>query len=157
MTLRSDKTWNSTPIPDRVKFRAANKWIADGDCRISTYSVGSHGYAQIGWGEDGKNHIVLAHRAAWEFHMGPVPIGYTLDHQCKVKKCINPAHLRILPNFENARRTDGRDWALGQCVNGHPNSELREYSRGPGLPKRKRCSVCNGDYQRRYRAKLKAA
>ena len=37
-------------IPDRVASRAANRWIAgENGCHISTYSVASHGYAQIGF------------------------------------------------------------------------------------------------------------
>ena len=121
----SRKPWNSTTIPDRVRERASTRWAADLDCWISTYSVTAQGYAQVGWQGNGEKHVVLAHRASWEYSMGPVPIGYTLDHLCKQKRCVNPAHLRILSNFENARRTSGRDWPLGQCVNGHPNSLLR--------------------------------
>lgn len=119
----SRRPWNSATIPDRVKERAATRWEADGDCWISTHSTASHGYAQIGWSSPDERKIVLAHRASWEHSMGPVPLGYTLDHLCKQKRCVNPAHLRILPNYENARRTAGRDWPLGQCAHGHPNSE----------------------------------
>ena len=133
----SRRQWNATVIPQRVRERAATKWESDGDCQISTYSIASHGYAQIGWQNNRDRHVVLAHRASWEFSMGPVPLEYTLDHLCKQKRCVNPAHLRILPNFENARRTSGRDWPLGQCVNGHPNSLLRSDAKG-----KRYCSEC---------------
>ena len=149
---RSNKDWNARAIPERVKFRASSKWVAEGECMISTYSVGSHGYAQIGWQSRFERATVLAHRASWEYTMGPVPEGYTLDHVCKNHRCVNVAHLRILPNYENARRTSGRDWPLGQCVNGHPNSELREYSVGAGKTKL-RCRLCAREWQRTYRKK----
>lgn len=113
--------WNRTAVPDRVRERAHTNWQSDGDCWISTYSAASHGYAQIGWQDGGERHCVLAHRASWEHVNGPVPAGKTLDHVCKSKRCVNPSHLRVLDNWENARRTAGRDWPLGQCVNGHPN------------------------------------
>jgi len=128
--------WNQVVIPDRVKERAHERWEPDGDCWISTYSTGSHGYAQIGWGVQGKSHIVLAHRASWEHVNGPVPQGMTIDHLCKQRQCVNPAHHRVLPNYENARRTGGRDWPLGECVNGHSNDHLKEYDG------RRHCSIC---------------
>ncbi|AXH44432.1 HNH endonuclease [Arthrobacter phage MargaretKali] len=87
--------------------------------------------------------------------MGPVPLGHTIDHTCKQKRCVNPNHLRILTNYENARRTDGRDWPLGQCVNGHPNSELRDFANGDGKTKR-RCRICYHGYQKKYQRKIKA-
>jgi len=51
-----------------------------------------------------------------------MPVGVTLDHTCKTRQCVNPDHLRVLPNYENARRVNGMDWPMGQCANGHPNS-----------------------------------
>lgn len=158
MALRSDRTWNSVVIPERVKQRASTKWVPSLDCWISTYSTASHGYAQIGWQSraEGVRHVVLAHRASWEHVNGPVPVGMTLDHLCKQRTCVNPSHLRVLSNYENARRTDGRDWPLGQCVNGHPNSELRDFPDGVGKT-RKRCRICALEYQRRYQAKKRLA
>lgn len=129
--FRTPDRWNSVPIPERVALRAFERVEVDEDgCWISTYSVGSHGYAQIGWQENGKTHMVLAHRAAWVHINGQMPMGMTLDHTCKSKPCVNPCHLRMLPNFENARRIDGKDWPMGQCANGHPNTDLRPIERG---------------------------
>lgn len=75
--FRSDATWNSVVIPGRVRKRAYTRWKPDGACWISTYSVASHGYAQIGWSTPGHRsdrHVVLAHRASWEYLNGPVPV-----------------------------------------------------------------------------------
>lgn len=155
--FRSESAWNSREIPDRVKERAATKWVESGDCWISAYSTGSHGYAQVGWQDAGQTAAVLAHRASWEHHHGPVPTGHTLDHLCKQRRCVNPEHLRILPNFDNARRTFGRDWPLGQCANGHSDSFIKLYSRGAGKPRRRRCSICYAEVQRRYNQKRQAA
>lgn len=134
-------------IPDRVAERAATKHVESEDgCWISTYSVASHGYAQIGWQESGDRWVVTAHRAAWVYHTGKqIPEGMTIDHICKNRPCINPAHLRMTTNFENARRTFGRDWKMGECANGHSNDHL--YWNGD----RYRCKPCTLMYQRRYR------
>ena len=134
-------------IPERVAERAATKYVeAEEGCWVSTYSTASHGYAQIGWTDKGHTQMVTAHRAAWVRHTGEqIPEGMTIDHICKNRRCVNPEHLRMTTNFENARRTSGRDWKLGECVNGHPNSEL--YWDGS----RYRCKPCRRADQARYR------
>ena len=154
MTLRPSKTfhWNRTVIPERVKQRAYERWEPDLDCWISTYSVASHGYAQIGWQNAGRTKMVLAHRASWEHINGPVPAGMTLDHTCKNRRCVNPNHLRVLDNYENARRTSGHDWPLGQCINGHDNSQLHTQPSGKRV-----CSACRKIWDARYLAKRQAA
>jgi len=53
-------------IPERVALRAFSSWVASpSGCLISTYSVASHGYAQIGWNSDKERTTgTTAHRAA---------------------------------------------------------------------------------------------
>ena len=152
---RRSEQWRKpkTPItiPDRVAKRAGTSYVEDENgCWISTYSVASHGYAQIGWQDGGHRQVVVAHRASWVYaNDGQIPEGMTIDHTCKVKRCVNPAHLRLLTNFENARRTSGRDWPTGQCAHGHSNSEL--VFRGGKW----KCRTCSAEWQRRYREKMK--
>lgn len=147
--FRTPERWNSVPVPERVAQRAATNVDIQGDgCWISRYSVASHGYAQIGWSIPkaartgrSRNAMVLAHRASWTHFHGQVPLGMTVDHLCKVRRCVNPEHLRLLPNYENARRVDGADWPIGFCKRGHPNSELRACSGSRGRPSVE-CRVC---------------
>lgn len=148
--FRTPERWNSVLVPERVARRAyENVTPGPNGCWISTYSVGSHGYAQVGW-QDSKVHTVLAHRAAWVHVNGQMPLGMTLDHLCKTRRCVNPDHLRLLPNYENARRTGGRDWPLGYCPNGHPNSLLvRSGTKGPMT-----CGECVRAKQAQYRARV---
>lgn len=97
-------------IPDRVAERAALRFEVEvrerapglGHCYVSTYSVASHGYAQVGWGEGGKNHGVTAQRAAWQHWNGPIPDGMTVDHRCRNRPCVRREHLRLRTNPENA-------------------------------------------------------
>ena len=103
-------------IPARVLHRAATRYTVAGDCWISTYKTGNHGYAQLGWTDAGKSTVVLAHRAAWEAANGPIPDGMTVDHICFERRCVNPAHLRLLTHAENAGRRR-RKWPRrrGEC------------------------------------------
>ena len=153
--FRTPERWNSVPVPAAVAQRAYERVEVDeSGCWISTYSTGSHGYAQVGWQSRSENsrHMVLAHRAAWVHVNGQLPLGMTIDHLCKTRRCVNPDHLRILPNYENARRTNGNDWPLGTCANGHPNN-LRTHV-GTAVKKGRRrkalyCSPCMDLYQAR--------
>lgn len=140
-------------IPERVALRAYLNYDVDRGtgCYISRYSVASHGYAQIGWGGNlADRGGTTAHRAAWTHAYGQIPAGMTIDHLCKNRRCVRVEHLRMLSNFENARRTDGRDWPLGQCINGHPDSMMRF---PPG--KKAYCSECKRSSQAKYEASEK--
>lgn len=143
---------DATQIPERVQQRALTRYTIDPErgCHISTYSVGSHGYAQIGWHDKsiGRSQMVLVHRVAYMVARGPIPEGMTVDHMCKQRKCCNPDHLRLLSNYENARRTGGRDWPVGQCINGHPNSMLHRQRGGKIV-----CAPCLQASRERWIAK----
>jgi len=152
------RTPNPNAIPFEVGARAITAYYFESPtgCHISTYSVASHGYAQIGWqvNRDGKSKSTMttAHRAAWTFVYGAIPEGMTIDHLCKNKRCVRIDHLRMLSNYENARRTAGRDWPLGQCVNGHPDSLLRMQPGGKRV-----CSVCYTESHLAWESRAKEA
>lgn len=63
-----------------------------------------------------------AHRIAYELVVGPIPEGLTLDHLCRVRRCVNPEHLEPVTMGENLRR--GMSPAMiskrtGICKRGH--------------------------------------
>lgn len=128
------------PIPAVVAERAFVNWEpSPSGCRISTLAPRADGYACIKWKtEEGVETGTSVHRAAWTHVHGQVKDGMTIDHRptCN-RRCVDVSHLRELTNFENARRTYGRDWPLGECVNGHSNDELYRESNG-----RLRCRSC---------------
>lgn len=125
---RSPTRHGPVAIPQHVAGRAiANHYFeSPTGCHVSLYSVASHGYAQIGWHISGSpRRATTAHRAAWTAVYGQIPEGMTIDHMCRNRRCVNVEHLRMLSNFENARRTKGADWPLGagECKNGHQASD----------------------------------
>ena len=152
--FRTPARWNSVPVPERVARRALeNIEVQDDGCWLSRYSVASHGYAQIGWQDKGDRHVVLAHRAAWVAINGQMPMGVTLDHLCKVRRCVNPEHLRMLSNMENARRNQGDDFPMGGCRHGHPNTALVSMARKTKTGERRwglTCGQCMKDSRARW-------
>jgi len=68
-------------------------WLWDGA------HVGS-GYGQASFG--GVRQV--AHRVAYELTVGPVPESLQLNHLCRNRGCVNPAHLEPVTASENKRR-----------------------------------------------------
>lgn len=51
-----------------------------------------------------RGRLVRAHRFAYELVVGPIPDGLELDHLCRVRACVNPAHGEPVTHAENVRR-----------------------------------------------------
>ncbi len=74
----------------------------DEPCWLWTMSLDGRGYGQM-WDRE-KRTRVTAHRFLYEHIVGPVPEGLDLDHLCRVRHCVNPAHLEPVTRAENVRR-----------------------------------------------------
>ncbi len=48
------------------------------------------------------------HRIMYTHFFGYIPPKITVDHECKNRKCIQPAHLSAVSHKENIRRRDGK-------------------------------------------------
>lgn len=120
-------------------------------CWLWTGSLGSGGYGQIGaGGHDGRP--LGAHRVSYEMNVGPIPAGFTLDHKCRVRCCVNPNHLEPVTRGENVKRgqagvlTGAKYRAMTHCRNGHEYSPENTAHNKDGS---RRCRQCTAARDRR--------
>lgn len=120
-------------------------WLWDGALSIGGYALigeprRAHGYA-------------YAHRAIYEAIVGPIPKGLFIDHKCRVRACVNPAHLEPVTHDENMRRGYILRPARTVCRNGHSLEGDGAY---PSKTKVRLCRICNKAYHAEWRAKRRA-
>lgn len=94
--------------------------------QAAVQAIGRKGYGVI---RVAKRNI-LAHRLAYELTIGPIPEGLQLDHLCRNPRCVNPAHLEPVTNWENGRRgisPPAQHARATHCLLGHPFDEANTY------------------------------
>jgi len=119
-------------------------------CWLWNGAIDRGGYGRVA---TGNWRSAGAHRTAYTALVGPVPASLHLDHLCRVRCCVNPAHLEpvtprenmlrgVSPHAVNARKT--------HCAKGHP---MRDHAG------RRECIFCRRAYRAKWyrerRAKLK--
>lgn len=125
-----------------------------GECWLYVGStVDPDGYARFY--AHGRRH--MAHRFAYELVVAPIPEGLQVDHLCKVRNCVNPAHLEPVTPKENNLRSESpaaKNAAKTRCVNGHVFTPENTYvHRGQA----RTCRTCNAKHVRRRYWRKKAA
>lgn len=85
------------------KERFNSKWTPEpfSGCWLWLGWTNCNGYGEIHTGRPyGK---IQAHRLSWILHKGEIPAGMQVLHHCDVRPCVNPDHLWLGTNDDNAR------------------------------------------------------
>ena len=105
---------------------------------------------------DAKGHSRRAHRAVYEALVGPVGDD-TLDHLCRVRSCVNPAHLEPVSHVENIMRGESftaKRARQTHCKNGHELTASNVYAKAG---KWRACRACQRDYAQAFRDRRRSA
>lgn len=104
--------------------------------------------APSGYGSfNGRHGKKQAHRVSWELTMGEVVPGLTLDHLCRNRACVNPAHLEPVTMKVNVLRGEGptaKNARKTHCDKGH---EFTATNTRIGRDGRRACRRCDADRQ----------
>lgn len=125
-----------------ARFWAKVERGAESECWPWVASVTSTGYGALGSGGRSEPKV-YAHRVSYELNVGPIPAGLEIDHLCRNRRCVNPAHLEPVPHRENTLRGESPvavNAAKTHCVRGHALSGPNVYLR-PDAPWRS-CREC---------------
>lgn len=108
------------PLVERLVSRV-NKDHASG-CWLWAGSRNKRdGYGRIGAGGRGfRQKLLLAHRASYQCHIGPIPDGMKVLHHCDTPACVNPKHLWLGSIADNNadKVAKGRNIVLRVAKNG---------------------------------------
>lgn len=95
-------------------------------CWLWTAFCDKHGYAKFSVGGRTRR----AHRFAFERFVGPIPEGYEIDHLCRNRSCVNPAHMEAVTPRVNGYRSFspmGVNHRKTHCPYGHPYDAANTY------------------------------
>ncbi len=112
--------------------RFINKIIINGNCWI--WTGGRVNGRKLNYGQfwNGKR-TMLAHRFSYEYFVGKLEKGLTIDHQCNNPLCVNPSHLKQMTLQDNILRGTNpvaRNAKKTHCSRGHLIEGLEKNKHG---------------------------
>jgi len=115
---------------ESARDRLLSRVDRSGECWYWTGRLNSDGYGSF----DVGGTSMLAHRASWTLHRGPVPAGMHVLHSCdkvgdradkKSRRCVRPEHLYLGTHQRNMRDMAERGRANRPLGERNPRARIR--------------------------------
>lgn len=90
-------------------------------CWLWTGAVNPKGYGHLRF----NRKDLIASRASWTAHRGPVPDGLLVLHRCDVPLCINPDHLFLGTHRDNVADMDAKGRRVVVVQRGESNCKAK--------------------------------
>lgn len=120
------------PMAERIRRMVQ---LDDNECWVWQGRPKNSGYGQMTVRDDGAMRTILAHRASYETFVAAIPDGNQLDHLCRVRLCVNPAHLEPVTPRQNVHRSPIAPAAVNarktHCPKGHEYTPENTSFNGP--------------------------
>lgn len=127
-------------LADKLRLNIA---VDERGCWLWQGYVDRKGYGIVRW--DGKSR--KAHRVTYESLIGPIGDGLQIDHLCRVRNCVNPAHLEAVTMLENIARSIPGNTLKTHCPKGHEYTPENTYTSKVG---KRHCRACSAERYREW-------
>lgn len=138
-------------LPERIRTKYS---VDPSGCWNWMGAISGGGYGQV-WQSDARKNV-RAHRLVYEILTGPIDPGKQLDHLCRNRRCVNPAHLEPVSCRENLLRGETRaakSAAATECPRGHAFDAANTLVSRSRAGSQRQCRACARDRARARRAR----
>lgn len=117
--------WTKRPVSIEERFWSKVEFTDT--CWLWTANINQNGYGMFQY----RTRCAMSvHRLAYRMLVGEIPVGLVIDHLCRVRNCVNPAHMETVTMRENTLRGEtlpALNIRKTHCPQGHPYSAENTY------------------------------
>ena len=146
---RSTKFERSAPRDAQIANALLKYSVVPTGCWLWSGTIANTGYGQV-WVMGRR---FSAHRFFYQSHVGPINSSQVVDHLCRNRSCVNPAHMELVTNKENILRgisPSAENARKTECKRGH---KLEGDSVYLYMGKVRMCRLCRVEATKRWREK----